>query len=1214
MSEVNSSPDASPVPKIKSEPVRKSGQSKANGKRVARGTSRRPPSPEIDDSGSDEEPSSNPKAKSNGKSAREAVDDEEEDDNDMEPQSRKRLKGANGRPRQSEVRDIKEDDDDEDNAEARRATKIFVRDPKDGYLPGSIFRICCQNFLTYDFVQFSPGPRMNMILGPNGTGKSTIACAICIGLGFPINTLGRANELHSFVKHGYDQGYVEIELKGPIGKPNIVIRRNISAKNNTSSWLLNGKTSNKSSVEIAVAKSDVQVANLCSFLPQDRVNEFAKLKPEELLVETQKVAGHKKLNDWHNQLIRASEDLRVIKETLDAERKECKDEEGKNLLLERDVAAFKRRKKLEEDLALYTILVHWYRCKADKLAYKDLRMRWKDSGLRLTTAMEEHRPISEYRAKVVKELEAANKEVKAAQNASTKITNDVEKLKNQDKDLSKECTDIQDNIASLHRDEEQSKKTIKRLKDNIAKYETQIEDFEGNPEEEAAPLIASREDLSRQKNALNMQSRRVEESIQEKENSIHQAEQDSRRAREGLQKLGNPRDQRISRMSNNNDPKFRNIADPLFMRAYHWLGENKHQFKSIVEPACFSMDVIDPKYSYAIEGIISVAQMKTFIFEHKEDYEKFNKIFDTNPLGLQSREWRPTAWYRPEATQEHPLPPPERTDEEIKEAGFDGYAIDFVRAPPAVVWFLTRQLEFHRIAISIKQNAVNPERASRMFSPSTPGTTVRYIIGYTLFAIMRSPYGRRLVQNSTSNINKTDWYNTQPVDAQKTREFEGMISLAQDLIRTTNEELAQLRVEEDGFREREQVLERRKAEVAKQINVIQKKVTRLKSLQSSLNNDRQLLAAEENRPNVEQKKKALRTNLVRKVNARLRAINKYKETITALNAQMEIFTKASYHALQATADIAELDKIIDAHKARHVVLQREVDTLGNEMAALKTALSERTTKTVELVKSATPEVKARQEEYTSEHGEQADIEELEQAETNAKAQLELTGQVNKGVIKIYEERQTKIERLQHSIQDSEVRKSNLERGIATVKSKWQPELNKLVNEVNTRFSAAFDRIHCAGEVRIAENEEDYAKWSIEILVKFRSNEPLQLLTGQRQSGGERSLTTILYLMSLTGLAKTPFALVDEINQGMDMKYERAVHNELIQVTCAEDSGQYFLITPKLLPNLTYHENVTTLIINNGDYLPETKDKKGKIHNYGDLAANLAAYRKQLRKS
>jgi len=92
------------------------------------------------------------------------------------------------------------------------------------------------------------------------------------------------------------------------------IRRNINSKNNTSTWSLNGKTANKSAVEAAVVKCDVQVANLCSFLPQDRVNEFAKLKPEELLVETQKVAGHKKLNEWHGQLISLAENLREIKE------------------------------------------------------------------------------------------------------------------------------------------------------------------------------------------------------------------------------------------------------------------------------------------------------------------------------------------------------------------------------------------------------------------------------------------------------------------------------------------------------------------------------------------------------------------------------------------------------------------------------------------------------------------------------------------------------------------------------------------------------------------------------------------------------------------------------------------------------------------------------------------------------------------------------------
>lgn len=45
-------------------------------------------------------------------------------------------------------------------------------------------------------------------------------------------------------------------------------------------------------------------------------------------------------------------------------------------------------------------------------------------------------------------------------------------------------------------------------------------------------------------------------------------------------------------------------------------------------------------------------------------------------------------------------------------------------------------------------------------------------------------------------------------------------------------------------------------------------------------------------------------------------------------------------------------------------------------------------------------------------------------------------------------------------------------------------------------------IGCAGEVHIKEND-DYEKWAIEIYVKFRDKEELQLLTAQRQSGGVR---------------------------------------------------------------------------------------------------------------
>lgn len=54
---------------------------------------------------------------------------------------------------------------------------------------------------------------------------------------------------------------------------------------------------------------------------------------------------------------------------------------------------------------------------------------------------------------------------------------------------------------------------------------------------------------------------------------------------------------------------------------------------------------------------------------------------------------------------------------------------------------------------------------------------------------------------------------------------------------------------------------------------------------------------------------------------------------------------------------------------------------------------------------------------------------------------------------------------------------------------------------------------------------------------------------------ERALTTVMYLMSLAELAQAPFALVDEINQGMDQRVERNVHNALVKTTCKDDVGQ-----------------------------------------------------------
>lgn len=60
--------------------------------------------------------------------------------------------------------------------------------------------------------------------------------------------------------------------------------------------------------------------------------------------------------------------------------------------------------------------------------------------------------------------------------------------------------------------------------------------------------------------------------------------------------------------------------------------------------------------------------------------------------------------------------------------------------------------------------------------------------------------------------------------------------------------------------------------------------------------------------------------------------------------------------------------------------------------------------------------------------------------------------------------------------------------------------------------------------------QDFSKYGVQIRVKFRTEDDLHVLDAQRQSGGERSVSTMMYLMALQDITSCPFRVVDEINQ------------------------------------------------------------------------------------
>jgi len=214
---------------------------------------------------------------------------------------------------------------------------------------------------------------------------------------------------------------------------------------------------------------------------------------------------------------------------------------------------------------------------------------------------------------------------------------------------------------------------------------------------------------------------------------------------------------------------------------------------------------------------------------------------------------------------------------------------------------------------------------------------------------------------------------------------------------------------------------------------------------------------------------------------------------------------------------------------------------------------------------------------------------------------------NPEVLRRYEEQRVEIERIKLQLENMNHSKDLKRNEIRCLRDPWEASLISAMNNVNELFSNYMKELGCAGEVKIARGSADgdndargsntrtgdslgnFKDWGIQIRVKFREKSELQTLSAHVHSGGERSVSTIMYLMALQDKMVSPFRCVDEINQGLDERNERLVFRRIVENATKppvhsrdpmSHSGQYFLITPKLLPNLTdmENENVTVLCI------------------------------------
>ncbi|KAJ2233259.1 Structural maintenance of chromosomes protein 5 [Coemansia sp. RSA 1722] len=1123
------------------------------------------------------------------------------------------------RKRALESDDEANSDCDEITQQRRVAKTNYFSNGVVRYKPGSIKHISLKNFVTYDSIEVSPGPNMNMIIGPNGTGKSTIVCAIALGLGEKPSILGRAKDLSEFVKHGHEQGHVEITLAGPahMADSDVKIRREIHRENNKSVWYVDGRQTTAAEVTRVTKELNVQVGSLCQFLPQDRVVEFSKLSPQDLLRETISAVGRDDLIELQKKLVEKRLKERRMVEDEKRLLVEAQTLKKKNEVLERDVQRWQERQKAESQLRVLTALVPVARYTQAKARHDLAKEERRKAHVHYQQVRNATGPAEDEMLEL--ESRVASSENQRRQLADRRVLLEREARKHLAKyeRLESAQRDLNSEMDALKRRAQKRKETIAALRSEVAQLEAEFSDMPQPPDAESDEVLREVADLRSRK--LEMSNEIIR--IQDEQNGLSRsgtrisADISSRAAQ--LRDLDDVAVQRREALRRANEDTF---------KALEWLEANRNMFSQhVFAPVCLEASIRDSRYAAIIESIVGMSTLRTFVVQCDDDYHTFARnVIDRMRLRVDVVSLRRTM-----EDFRSPLP-----KNRLDALGFDGYALDFIDAPRPVLAALCDRDHVHETPValgSVDNQAIEEEHLFK-----------EYVADGTKYSITRGRYGSRASTVTTMrtrpharllSAGETD--ESRAAREQITREIDELRNQQTENERTMRKLSTRERKVRDSHRQiefRENELRKERENRAEAMRVYNRAQVRIESKQAQLESlvSEERKEAQGGRTLVQQERKRIEGELCDNAKCRAQAVADVAETVASIASVLHDTAAAGLQGLNNARALNVLR--VEADRQRRAVedakelFEQANLAFGEAKEHAKMCLEETRSVTDGMTDEERQAVRDAQEQRRD-----VSCEELEIELSTCRQRLSMAANsgLSARVMEQYAERKAQLENVEAEHDRTLVQLRSIRKQKCSLRRQWETPLEQIIQRISENFTRMFDYIGCSGEVRLKRvgdgvvsavepdtaapdqedeedsqqqqqqqprDDEDYGSWGAEIRVSFRSNEDLQALDNHRQSGGERAVSTIVYLQSLQSLVAAPFRVVDEINQGMDQRNERLIHALIVDTACQPDVGQYFLITPKLLQDLEYHPMMKVLCIFNGEWQPEAFNFSKYINN------------------
>ncbi|KAK9886239.1 hypothetical protein WA026_015757 [Henosepilachna vigintioctopunctata] len=992
-----------------------------------------------------------------------------------------------------------------------------------------------------------------MVIGPNGTGKSTMVAAIILGLGGNPKIVGRGTKISEYVKHNFSEATIHIYLQDMEENEFIKITRTFDNQERNV-WLINGVKKSLKDVLDTIKPFNIQVNNLCQFLPQDRVQDFAKMNKQELLKATQLAVCREDLIEKQDKLIENKKRYNELNKLIEQNTQKLHEAQETNLRLEGKVRSFNTKKKYLENIQHINRKTAW-------LQYEQLRSTLdevKEDKIQANTVYEEHknaaRPMEHNISKV-------KKFVSQLQNVHSDIMRNIRETERslQDKQdrqdtfkrsiqhAKQEMIVKLDEFNGRDREIESTSKKIEELKEAQRKFLDKC----GNDQQ----VLQKVKEITSELEQVTVVQRNIEDKKYDLTSQKQNYQREMKNMENEVNQLENIQHQRLQRLQQ---------VDKHAYQAVIWLNNNKHLFKGeVYGPMMLEINVLDSKNVIFLENVISRKDRLAFTCERKDDMNLLiHSLRNTQKLSinvLHSSAEININNYLPKIPIEH-----------LMQFGLYAYMNSLFTAPDLIMNYLYKTYGIHNIPVGNEK--VNqcfeqiPNQIRLFFSDKC-----RYSVKFSKYTGAKSTRQNQISPNNTLSIS---------LDVIRLENLRTKIQEKQNNISNIDN---QMKNYDNQFQQSDNRIQELQSQL-KVIRDLKQQIQTIGSRYAAMSKKVEgLKSANSNRDEVKQKADEKIGKIIREMVAYQKEIfntfNVYNKLVVKSRLSLEKIELARRKAAYMENEFNESRR--QCQEAEEI-LNKIKEKYADALAQAKTALQ----KAKNLSKGFTPADEGFLEFKNMYDNLSDDIKALHIEREQYLTKIDCLRTADSGELQEYEERLELIKNLEVDLDRGNNELNKIKVQMEKLEEDWLVPLGKLITEINLRFSNSFEVMNCAGEIAVwtGEDATDYSQYGLNIKVSYRNGEPLQELNATIQSGGERAVATAAFMLSLQELTPVPFRCVDEINQGMDANNERRIFEILVNCTTKTNTPQYFLITPKLVPHLKYSRNMMIHIVHNGPFV------------------------------